>query len=128
MAKTMTFNFLSLADASAAAHHKNAHHVCLFINYNQRLELNLKYPHIVILVAFEGYDKKSRLPTSRDASVVFFGGGGSAIKSIAQLPGGRRRGTSSVSALKAQCALKDRVNSWRVSILEFPRSCLSNES
>lgn len=46
----------------------------------------------------------------------------SAIKSIAKLPGGRRCGTTSVSTLKAQRPLKGRVNSWRVSILEFHRT------
>lgn len=46
----------------------------------------------------------------------------SAIKSIAKLPEGGRRGATSVSTLKARRPLKDKVNSWRASILEFHRT------
>lgn len=41
------------------------------------------------------------------------------IRSIAKLPEGRSPGTSSVSTLRAWRLLRDRVNNWRLSILEF---------
>lgn len=67
---------------------------------------------------------KSGLFNISGASIMQSGGKApvSAIKNIVKLPEGRRQGTTSVSTLKAQRPLKDRVNSWRLSILEFYRT------